>query len=237
MPSYFLSLFRSSGITVFVLTLIFSLLFSECEQNSKPVLNEGYIEYDISYPPVSSQDRLLASMMPSKMVLLFKNNLTKSDISVGLGIMNASFISDPINKRLLTLLQIVDKKYALSLDSSQVLQQLHQKPKWRLENTRETKKILGYKCHKVIATGEHGEIINLFYTDDLNIFDSNWSTPYHEIKGVLMEYDLVLNNVRMKLVASKVEGTEISPDVFGVPAGYSLVTKEEMPEIFSQFFD
>lgn len=221
---------------LFAFLLILPVSFYSCQPRKKFAYNEGYIEYEISYPAEATQDKLLTAMMPTKMTMWFKNDSTKSDISIGMGLMSVTFISLPEEKTLSTLLQILEKKYALVLDSNEVSAELKKKAQFKIEFTKEKKEIAGYKCKKAIADDGKGKVIHVFYTEELKISNPHWSTPLHEIPGTLLEYELVLNNVRMKLKAKIVEASNVNSGIFKVPDDFDRVKAEEMPEIFSQFF-
>ena len=218
------------------LFLLFSLTqWISCAVQAPRTIDEGVVEYEITYPQGSSQDNFMSAMMPTTMKLSFRNGLTRSDIGFGMGLMNASFISDSENKRLITLLQILDKKYALIMDSAQVAQELKSK-KWKVTFSDERKKIAGFPCQKANVTLDGGPPLELYYTPDLLSPSPNWSTPFHEVEGVLLEYQLILNDMELKLKAVNVTAQPVDSLIFAVPDGYSIVPKEEMPEIFTQFF-
>lgn len=213
------------------------LIFFGCANPFVGPLSEGIVEFEIQYPPETSNDKVMMAMMPEKLRLIFNPDNTRSDLTVGMGVMEVSFISKNLEKELVTLLSIVDKKYALVMDSAKVGEELKRKIQWKVSPVSGSKRICGYKCKKaMVSNGENIEF-PVFYTDELEVKNPNWSSPFHQIPGVLMEYDLVLNNIRMHLSAISVQESEVNPGVFVTPANFPSVKREEMPEIFSQFFD
>lgn len=178
----------------------------------------------------------MTSMMPQKMILHFNGISTRSDLTMGMGIMKAAFISDAAQHKLTTLLQIMDKKYALVLDSVKLNQELQQKEQWTFNASDDNKNIAGYTCQKWEGKGSQGNHMDIWTTSEIAIQEPNWSTPMKAVTGVMLQYDLIVNKIHMRLLATKVESATIDAAAFSVPKEYPIVTKQEMPEIFSQFF-
>jgi hypothetical protein len=79
------------------------------------------------------------------------------------------------------------------------------------------------------------EEFNVYYTNDIDIKHSNWFTPFHEIDGVLLEYQVRKYNYEMRLVARDVKREDIGDNEFEVPDGYINVGAAEMNEILEQY--
>ncbi len=199
--------------------------------------DEGSIEYEITYADSMKND-IMYSILPSKMFLKFKPDFTLNELKMGMGIITASFIANAENKTLTSLFKVVDKKYALKFTPLQTTKELNKLPKFSIKYVSETKQIAGYKCKKAIAT-EIGNEVNsfpIFYTTDIHLKNPNWNSPYPEITGVLMEYQLVHNDIAMQVTAKKVELEDLDDAIFTASEEYKVVQKEELPEIIQDFF-
>ena len=178
----------------------------------------------------------MASMMPSKAIVKFKDNITSTEIKIGMGIMTTSFIADPNKKTLTSLLQISDKKYALVMDSVEVNNRTG-KSVLKIQFSDETKKIAGFKCKMAIVTDSTNTSYPVYYTNDIKIKNPNWNTPMKSIEGVLIQYPIIQNNIKMILTASSVAGMKTDAASYSIPADYKMVeTLQEMPEIFQAYF-
>lgn len=198
--------------------------------------DEGSIEYDIAYADSMKNDFMI-SMFPTKMTLKFKPGLTLNELKMGMGIITASFIADAESKTLTALFKVVDKHFALKHDSLQTIEELNQLPKFSIEYLSETKEIAGYKCNKVMATqiGNASNTFTIFYTTEIHINNPNWSLPYPEITGVLMEYQLEHKGIAMQLKAKKVNLEDLDDEIFTATPEYKVVTKNELPDIIKGF--
>ena len=96
--------------------------------------------------------------------------------------------------------------------------------------TDETKEIAGYNCKsaEVKVIGDSVWTFNVFYTDEINIKNVNGHTPFKPIKGVLMEYQLLSNNVLMKFTATKVIQEDIDASVLALDEDYEMVEPKKL---------
>ena len=85
--------------------------------------------------------------------------------------------------------------------------------------TKQKKVIAGYNCNKVEVVPDDKSIppFDVYYTDELDIKDPNFASPYKEIKGVLMEYQLKKFGLEMRFEAKSVRKELIEDKYFQVP--------------------
>lgn len=192
-------------------------------------LTEGIIEYnaevvDITHP--------MAGLAPGSATVRFKNNKFQVEMST-MGIFNTIFISNPGNKTLTQMVKFMDIKNAC-IQTEKDLEQENKDYELKLEETKETKKIAGYKCKRVKASfvSDPSNIFDVYYTDELGLDSINNLGPYKQIKGMLMVYRLKKLGLEMCFTATCVKKDEIKDEVFEVPAYYKIVTRAEMEKLF-----
>ena len=103
--------------------------------------------------------------------------------------------------------------------------------------TNDTKEIVGYTCKRAIVKfeGNIKEEFSIYYTDEISIANSNWCTPFRDITGVLLEYEVRKYNYEMRLKAVEIVKEEIDNSYFDIPDDYESIGKEEMDKIFEGF--
>ena len=108
---------------------------------------------------------------------------------------------------------------------------------WFNNSKSETKEIIGFLCKSAIVKfeGNIKEEFTIFYTDEIDIYKSNWCSPFHDISGVLLEYEVRKYNYKMKLKAVELVREEIENSYFEIPADYETIEKKEMDEMFKEF--
>jgi hypothetical protein len=76
---------------------------------------------------------------------------------------------------------------------------------------------------------------DVWYTNELNIKDPNWTNPYKEIDGVLMEYQLKKYHLELRFNCTSVSKASIDESIFQLPSDYKIITPQEMEKKFEGF--
>lgn len=215
--------------------LLITFTISGCRYFTTNNVSEGVIEYEISYPG-AEKDNFMAGLLPSEMKLSFKNNNTAAELNAGMGMFSTCYVTNTDKKELIHLLKVMNKKFAVVRNKKDVEEFIKSHPKMTFEFSKETKIVAGYKCKKAIVTiPDKKKVITVWYTNDIGIKNSNWTTPYREIDGVLMEYEVEQYNIAMKFTAKHVSDIAVEDTLFSLPGDYQKISKKEMDEMFLNF--
>ncbi len=210
-----------------------------CNNSNKPAqkISEGIIEYEITYPNIDKDDIFMLGMMPKEMKMKFRDNNTIGELKTGAGVFTTKFITNNNQRNLFHYLKLVNKKYGLILDSAEIYSTYAKMPEgMKLVLSDSTKVIAGFKCKRADAVfTDPKKNFAIYYTDDIGIKDPNWCSPFHEISGVLMEYNITQFNIEMHLTAKTVTAVDLGDDEFAVPTDYEKITQSEMEEKFTDF--
>lgn len=218
--------------TVITIALIFTLLNSCKKVQHKERIKEGYIEYDIEYLD-KNMDTFMKGLLPKKMTIKFKNNNTLNKIEGFSGIVSFTHIQNFKEKKNITLVKVLNKKYKYVEkinDKSLFFEDL---PNMQIELQDTVVEICGFKSKKAKVTIPESNVdpFFIYYTDDIIINNVNAQTPFKSVKGVLLEFQLKLYDMPMRLTARKVQEAEVSADDFEIPEGYASINKKTMIEI------
>lgn len=203
LPSYFCSILLF-GVIVFWCT--------SCDKLAGKV-NEGTVEYDISYPALDPNSIVLAGM-PNKAYYKFKNNNSITEMEGMMGLITITFVSDYKKKTITQKVNLVQKKYASVLDEKKIDEMNKSFTVKEMKLLSGTKEIAGKKCKKAEATLGNGEKIIVFYTNEISVKDPNWNNPYKEIDGVLMEFQIERYGIVMNLTAKTVTKEAVNDKEF-----------------------
>lgn len=212
-----------------------STLFYRCGVIGGKDISEGVIEYDITYPKLDPNS-MMVSGMPNKAYLRFKDNNMSNDMSGMMGLISITFISNHEKKAVEQRLTLINKKYASEI-SAEDLQRLNDSYVVSVEEKSSKSEIAGFKCKEATVKLINGEEIKVSYTNDIGIKDPNWSNPYHQIDGVLMEFQMERYGVVMHLKAKSVLAQTIDDDTFKVPADsseYKMIVFAELEKILQE---
>jgi GLPGLI family protein len=122
--------------------------------------------------------------------------------------------------------------------SAQIMEEYGKKPEGMvITPTDSTKEIAGYNCSHALVTfkNDPDRSFSVFYTNEIGVEAPNWCTPFHEVKGVLMEATINKFNIDMHMVAKEVVEEDYEDEEFQVTEEYQPITVEEMEDIFQSF--
>lgn len=218
---------------VFILVAFSNVLWLSCGNPAKEDtrISEGTITYDAELVDSSSP---IADMAPSKMTVKFKNNKTVVQMSAGMGFLTLSFISDPETKTFTQMLKLTGSPWKVVTQNMEELQKENELFNLEVIPSNQTKMIAGYSCKKARVHYKGGDPADydIYYTNDLNIKNSNFANPYFKLEGVLMEYRIKKAGLEMHFVATSVAKEEVEDANFEIPLDHKVVTLQEMNDIF-----
>ena len=201
-------------------------------------IDEGKIEYEISYPEISP-DNFMLELLPKRMETTFLDNNYRSDIIAGMGIFKTSIIFNHENDKIVHSIKMLKTKYASELTDEDFASFNPTFNSIEVNLTDETKEIAGYLCNSanVVVQGDSVWNFKVYYTNDIKIEEPNLHTPFRQIKGVLMEYQLLSNNILMNFSATKVIDEKVDKSAIELEEGYEMVEpaklKAEIKKLFA----
>lgn len=211
---------------IVILVLIGSCL--SCKQREKGYISEGKIEYKISYLE-NNLDNIATNLLPKKMLLSFNDRFCLTEIEGFMGVFSISLISDLKKNKDVTLVKFFDSKYVHYGEKNEhscifdhvniaslTFNETHKDKLGFSANTAEIKEKGQTKPYEILFTNEIGAI------------NPNSNNPFAEIEGVLLHFELQLNQLRMSLDATEIDSKEISEELFSIPEDYKVVSRENM---------
>lgn len=223
---------------IYIVILInLSLLINSCGEKSDSQ-EEGQIEFKITYPKMDKKNFML-DFMPKKMVMKFKDDTYSTNLSAGMGMFKSNFICDKDNNKFIQQVKLINKKYAMVLDSEGIIKSIANKDSFTVEHTTEVKNILGYNCNKAIITvnNEKQDAFIVYYTDKIGLKSPNWCNEFSEIDGVMLEYQYEKYDVCMRFTAKKIEFKDIDDSEFELDKEYKLISETEMDKEMKEIFE
>lgn len=215
-------------------TLLFLIAFAGQSFAGGKEFN-GTIVYNITYPD-SKMDAQTLAMMPKTMKMKIKGNMSRTEMSMGMG--TTIIIFDSEVKTGVMLLDFMGQKFAMKMTAADFEEEIKDLPEPTVVTTDETKEIAGYACKKaIVKVKEKGsetesEMI-VYYTEDIAAAKNNELNPlYKNIPGTMLEFSKVENGLNMLLSAVSVEKEKIADSEFVTPEGFKEVTKDELKGMF-----
>ncbi|MBX3163895.1 MAG: hypothetical protein KF900_05400 [Bacteroidetes bacterium] len=216
-------------VLVVLLVVGFTAVFASCGQIIKGSNEEGVIQFDAEAIDKSNP---LASMAPGNATLKFKQEKFAIEMSA-MGVFNTSIIADSDAKTITQTVKFLNIDQAC-VERGEELKASNDDYALKIEETNETKEILGFKCFKAIVTkvNEPDSVFEVWYTKDLGMENSNMLTSYAPIKGVLLDYRIKKMGLELRFVATSYSNEKVSDKTFEISPSTKIVSKEEMAAFF-----
>lgn len=210
-------------------------LFGGCTEPTRPKIHQGKILYDITYPK-PFEDKWLERLMPDEMEMYFSQNGMKTELTFGLGMIQIGFLTNQEDKELHELLKFMKKKNFATRDQVGIQSLMSDLPKHNFKLLPDTQTIAGVLCKKahVKVEAETPYEFDLWYTNEIEVSNPNWGSPFEEIKGVLMEYEVERFNVLMHFKADEVVLDTIPAEEFTIPKNYEKISTDEMQQTLEE---
>jgi GLPGLI family protein len=191
---------------------------------------KGIITYKVSITGSGVTDEVKA-MMPKTMVLMIKDEKSRSEMVMGMG--KTIVLTDAGTETSTVLLDMMGQKMAIQSTKEDIQKELDESPEYSVEKTSDTKQILDYTCKKAIIKSDDGMEITVYYTDELGTGSTYFDDPqFRQIDGLMLEFEIPNEGMTMKFTAISVEKKNVSDSEFEIPEGYEVKSKEEMQGMF-----
>jgi len=210
------------GIAVALIFLCSSLMPYGCSHGPVDGLEEGKIIYDVTFE-TGEMNAMMKAMLPSEVITYFNDNKTCTVISMGMNMMETRLISDGINYKYTTLVSAMGRKVAMVMDKKQVETNYLDRVELQVRHTSEKKEIAGVSCKQAIITDSTNHTYPVYYTEEIAIKQPNWSSPFRDIDGLLMEYSISLGGIVMNLKAREIVKMVTEKSYFDIPEGYEII--------------
>ncbi len=217
-----------------VLTGLLALIVLSCEVGRKKSISEGEIEYDIEYDSVTLS-RIDKKILPSVLIVKFRDNNTINIIEALSGALTISIISQPQKKEFTTLLKVFNKKlyHNEPFTNGQYPALYSRIPQVAIDSVFTQCELLGYSCNRVQGyyVDEPENRFEIIYTQQIAINNPNQNTPFERVDGVMLAFRLKLNKINMNLKAKSIKDISVLQSAFEIPNDYKKVDFQTMTDL------
>ena len=196
-------------------------------------LSEGHVKYDIEMSSDNPEMQMqLAMMQGSKFELYFKDNLTRSEMSMG-SLVKISTITNTDAANSLMLITGMMGNIAVKVTPEDIETAELEAPKMEVEFVDETKVIQGYTCRKAVVTDEEGYESIFWYTEDIELNKKGQSYLNGDVPGFPLEFEINRKEVKMTIVTtefSKKLDKKLAKELFDttIPEGFKEISIDEL---------
>jgi GLPGLI family protein len=222
---------------IYVLVIIIVILSYSCNSFNFTDQPQGEINYEVIY--LSNRSGMPTNLLPRKVSLKFRANKSITSITGFMGMFSLCNISDFRKHTNTMMLKVMDSKYFYSGEKYAPPFFFDGLKNLNIVFKNETKVLAGIKCKKaIISYADNTQpSFEVFYTDQIKIKNANKATPFSSIDGVLMQFNIRISNIEMKLVANKYKPEPVPEDIFIIPKDYKKVSREKLSGVLEKLLE
>lgn len=217
-----------------LIPIAFILVLFSCK-NEKDLnkIYEGIIEYDISYSGDSTPG-IPVQLLPKKMILQFNQHFAAYKIEDGMGVFSITNTTNIEKRTHVSTIKFLDKKYKYTGKKEEVPVFFRPESIFLTKETEDTTTLAGVPCNKSIITDlKRRRKFEVAYSDEFSIKDPNINTPYCDISGILMKFEIDLGKTTLTLTAKKITPSRVSNHMFRINKDYKEINEAKMREIIA----
>lgn len=218
-----------------VLSLL--VLIAGCSSEPRKEL-EGTIVYEIDYPN-NKDNFFLYSILPKEMEVNFRDGKVQSVIKKA-NLVNELLV-DCNKKSFSAYFNYGDDACNVTLNKEDVRHMLSDQKRYNVKFTSEKDTMAGFNVKKAIATAvdDPSDKITLWYTNEIEVKNSNWYNPFSKVDGFLLAYAIDRYGIRMVFKAKVFREGPVSDEHFTPKKNGNKITypayNEKLADLFQSF--
>lgn len=217
-----------------IIAVIIAITGFSCKEKGKIHIDEGEIHYSIEY--MDNSTIIPKDFMPQNLIVYFKDDKILFEIAAPFGNAGIFNLANPDEGIYDTYLSLLTLRYAYASEAGEIHPGFEAMKGMEVNKTSRTTIICGFNCKNAQITfpADRNIVYDIWYTDEINVKNSNASTPFHEIDGILMSFYFFLGPAELHFTAESVYKKEISDKVFERRDNYVHVSKDEINKFINK---
>jgi hypothetical protein len=216
----FRNLLLTAGLTI--------IISYSCRERGGKFISEGEIHYSIDY--ITTTSSISKDLMPKNCVVSFKNDKILFEILAPIGNSGIVNLVNPEKQLYDTYINLFGIKYCYAGTPGELHPGFESMEGLQIKKTDKTTVICGYNCKhaEVTLAADRSKIYDIWYTNEIKVKNSNMSTPFNKIEGVLLNFFFIMGKSELHFEAESVYQREISDQSFERRPKFRLVDKKLM---------
>lgn len=222
-----------SGIILITAFLYVFLSFS-CKERGGKNINEGEIHYGIEY--TGNLGDVPKEVLPQTLIVYFKKDKLLFEMVSSFGNSGIINLTNPEEGIFDTYFSLFTIKYFYAAEEGELFPGFDGMEGMELKKTSLTTQICGFNCKNAEVTfpSDRSKVLSVWYTEEIDVKNSNVSTPFKDIDGVLMDFFFYLGNTQVHFIAENVYNKEINDATFTRRNDFKRISREEINKFINK---
>lgn len=222
-----------SGIISIIIFFLVVISFSCREQGGKNI-SQGEIHYAIEYE--GNLGGVPKEVLPQNLIVYFKKDKLLFEMVSSFGNSGIINLTNPDEGIFDTYFSLFTLKYYYAAAEGELFPGFEGMEGMELKKTSQITQICGFNCRNAEVTfpADRSKVLSVWYTEEIDVKNSNVSTPFKDIDGVLMDFFFYLGTTKVHFSAENVYNKEIDDVTFVRRDDFKRVSREEINKFINK---
>lgn len=223
---------RSGLFSIIFISLV--LLNYSCRERGGKNINQGEIHYNIEYS--GTMGGVPKEVLPQNLIVSFKKDKLLFEMVSAFGNSGIINLTNPEEGIFDTYFSLFTIKYYYAAAEGELFPGFEGMEGMELKKTSKTTQICGFNCKNAEVTfpSDRSKVMTIWYTDEIDVNNSNIATPFKDIDGVLMDFFFYLGPTEVHFSAENVYNKDISDDTFSRRNDFKRVSRDEINKFINK---
>jgi hypothetical protein len=205
-----------------------------CRERGGKDINEGEIHYGIEY--TGNMGGVPKEVLPQTLVVYFKKDKLLFEMVSSFGNSGIINLTNPDEGIFDTYFSLFTIKYFYAAEEGELFPGFDGMEGMELKKTSLTTQICGFNCKNAEITfpSDRSKVMSVWYTEEIDVKNSNVATPFKDIDGVLMDFFFYLGDTQVHFIAENVYNKEINDVTFTRRSDFKRVSREEINKFINK---
>jgi len=216
------------------IALVFAITGYSCRETGGKYINQGEIHYNIDY--IGSFGPMPKEVLPKNLIVSFKHDKILFEMISSFGNSGILNLSNPEKGIFDTYFSLFTLKYFYAVQPGEEFPGFEAMDGMVVKKTSKTSIICGFDCKNAEVTfpGNKDKIYQIWYTNEIDVKNSNTATPYSQIDGVLMSFFFILGPAELHFEAETVYKKEIPDQTFERRNKFVRISRDEINKFINK---
>ena len=222
---------------ILIAFFVIALIDFSCKSHGSKDISEGEIHYNIEYR--GNIAGVPKEVLPKTLVVYFKQNNILTEMLSVFGNSGILHLSNPKDKIYDAYFNFFTLKYYYEAVEGELFPGFDAMEGIEINKTSKTMILCNFHCKNAEVTlpFDRNRIINIWYTDEIDVKNSNLATPFKDIEGVLMDFFFYLGEIEIHFMVENVYSKTINDNTFARRNNYQRVTKDEINSFINKMIN
>jgi hypothetical protein len=208
--------------------IILAMTGYSCLTRGSKYIDQGEIDYNIDY--IGNIGAISKEVLPRNLIVSFKQDKILFEMVSPFGKSGIINLSNPDKDIYDTYFSLFTIKYYYAAEPGELYPGFEAMEGMEIRKTSKTTVICGFNCKNAEVTfpSDREKIYDIWYTNEINVKNSNASSPFSEIDGVLMSFFFFIGHSELHFNAETVYKKEITDETFERREKFVRVSREDI---------